>query len=284
VQAELVPKSAQLWAKFERSKKMGKNFEKPRKKKALGQHFLRKQSVVDHMIEKVAISPETAVLEIGCGDGFLTKSILEQTKCKKLIVYEIDVDWVNYVQKGFSDERLEVRHENILDANLRLLEGEKPLVLLSNLPYQITFPIFFMLQKNKDLFEQGVVMVQEEVAQKIVAKRGKPYSATSIFLQYNFDFELMEKIEPEAFSPPPKVFSRLLYFKPKYDQKPIPDEENFWKFVKLCFKHPRQTLKNNLKLTHYDYSKLSDDLVGKRSQQLSFDDFLAIFGTFSSHD
>lgn len=120
-------------------------------------------------------------------------------------------------------------------------------------------------------------MIQEEVAQKIVAKRGKPYSATSIFLQHSFDVELMEKVEPGAFTPPPKVFSRLLYFKPKKEVTPIPDEENFWKFLKLCFRFPRQTLRNNLKSTHYDASKFDDELLKRRAQQFSFDEFLQLW-------
>jgi 16S rRNA (adenine1518-N6/adenine1519-N6)-dimethyltransferase len=248
-----------------------------KKKKSLGQHFLRKQSVADHMIEKVVISPDTSVLEIGCGDGFLTRSILGQTPCKKLLVYEIDPEWAGFVQKNVDDERLEVRLENILDVDLVMLEPEKPWVLLANLPYQITFPILFLLQENRELFEEGVVMVQEEVAQKLVAKRGKPYSATSIFLQYNFEFELMEKVEPEAFSPPPKVFSRLVYFKPRQDQKEIPQERAFWKFLKLCFRFPRQTLKNNLKSTHFDISKISPETLSLRAQQLSFNQFLELW-------
>ena len=255
---------------------------KPRKKKAFGQHFLRKQSVVDHMIEKVEITPETSILEIGCGDGFLTESILGTTDCKHLLVYEIDREWAEFVRKKVEDKRLEIKTENVLDVDLGQLEEQKPWVLLANIPYQITFPILFLIHKNKSLFEEGVLMVQEEVAKKIVAKRGKPYSATSIFLQHHFDFELMEKVEPGAFSPPPKVFSRLLYFKPKYDQPQILDEENFWTFLKLCFRFPRQTLKNNLKSTHYDYAKISEEILKLRAQQLSFDDFLNLWEKFSA--
>lgn len=256
---------------------MRKNSKKPRKKKALGQHFLRKQSVVDHMIERVKIDPQTSILEIGCGDGFLTTAILEQTNCKKLTVFEIDPEWANVVKNKIQDKRLDLRIENVLDADFGPLGAEKPWVMLANLPYQVTFPIIFLIQEHKELFEEGVIMIQEEVAQKIVAKRGKPYSATSIFLQYHFDFELMEKVEPGAFSPPPKVFSRLLYFKPKHNQVSIPDEEKFWKFLKLCFRFPRQTLKNNLKSTHYDYSAVSDEQLKLRSQQMSFDKFLLLW-------
>jgi Dimethyladenosine transferase (rRNA methylation) len=250
--------------------------QKPRKKKAYGQHFLRKQSVVDHMVERVVITPQTSVLEIGCGDGFLTRAILGQSTCKRLLVYEIDPEWVTFVKNQIVDPRLEIKLENVLDADFSGLREQKPWVLLANLPYQITFPILFLLQRYKELFEEGVIMVQEEVAQKIVAKRGKPYSATSMFLQYHFNFELMEKIEPGAFSPPPKVDSRLVYFKPRYEVA-IENEEAFWKFVKLCFKFPRQTLKNNLRSTHYDYSKVSEKLLALRSQQMSFEDFKALF-------
>jgi 16S rRNA (adenine1518-N6/adenine1519-N6)-dimethyltransferase len=106
------------------------------------------------------------------------------------------------------------------------------------------------------LFNEGVVMVQEEVARKIVATSGKHYNATSIFLQLHFDFELLEKIEPGAFSPPPKVDSRLLYFKPKAVNLVVDSEKDFWKFLKLCFKSPRKTLVNNLRQTHYNIEKI----------------------------
>lgn len=247
---------------------------KPFKKKSLGQHFLREQSVVDHMIDKVNVSSQTNVMEIGCGDGFLTKSILNQTSCKLLVVYEIDTQWADFVRKEIDDDRLDIRCQNILDLDFSLLEPKKSWVLLSNLPYQITFPILFLLQKNKSFFQDGVIMVQEEVAQKLIARKGKPYSSTSLFLRYNFDFELMEKISPEAFSPAPKVFSRLVYFKPRFE-KSLPLD--FWKFVKLCFKFPRQKLKNNLKSTHYDYLKISTDYLDLRAQQLSFDQFLEMW-------
>ncbi len=257
-------------------KKTDTSASKPRKKKGFGQHFLRKQSVVDHMIEKIAISDTTSILEIGCGDGFLTRSILEKTPCVRLWSYEIDPEWADYVKERITDARLSVKEENILEVDMQELEAHAPWVLLSNLPFQITFPILFLLYNHKKLFSEGVIMIQEEVAQKITAKRGKKYSATSLFLQHHFDFELMEKIEPGAFSPPPKVFSRLIYFKPKYPD-PLPDEEGFWKFLKLCFGSPRQMLKNNLQSTHFDLTKLPDELAIKRAQELSFEELLVLW-------
>lgn len=254
----------------------------PRKKKKFGQHFLRNHTVVNHMIERVVITAKTPVIEIGCGDGFLTKEILSQTPCKQLWSYEIDYEWAAYVQEHIQDKRLTVIEKNILEENWETaLSPDAPWVMLANLPYQVTFPILFFVKAHKHLFSEGVVMVQEEVAQKIVAQSGKQFSPTTMLLQYHFTWELLDKIPPSYFVPPPKVTSRLLYFKPKLDQKPIPDEEQFWKFVKACFRSPRQTLKNNLRTTHYlDQHIIDDSKLSLRAQQFTFNDFLTLWLNF----
>ncbi len=259
-----------------------KEFSLPAKKKQLGQHFLRKQSVVDHMINKVIIAKEQTVLEIGCGDGFLTRSILEQTKCKRLHCIELDADWVTFVRNHVADTRLNIIHDNVLSFNFDFFEQEQPLILLANLPYQITFPIIFKLKDYKHLFQEGVIMIQEEVAQKITATHGRGYSATTLFLQHHFTWTKLEKIEPGAFSPPPKVFSRLLHFKPKLNPQVIPNEELFWKFAAACFKAPRQTLKNNLRTTHYDLSFIPEKRLKLRAQQLTFNDFFEFWVKINS--
>lgn len=249
----------------------------PFKKKQFGQHFLRKQSVVDNMIDRVDIDNNTTVMEIGCGGGFLTQAILLQTNCKKLRIFEIDHEWAEFVRNKIRDKRIEINVEDILRLDFSIFKDDSPLVLLANLPYQITFPILFLLQKNKHLFKDGVLMMQEEVAQKLVAKRGRSYSATSIFLQHHFEFELMEKVEPEAFSPSPNVFSRLVYFKPRISVDAISDELEFWKFLRVCFVSPRRTLQNNLKNAHYKTEKLSKDVLKLRAQQIPFEQFLQIW-------
>lgn len=245
-------------------------------KKQFGQHFLRDQSVVDEAIEAVTLTPETSVFEIGGGDGFLTRSILNQN-IARLWVFEIDSEWVTYLKNSINDKRLEVKEENILDVDFAQFEPYKPWVLLANLPYQITFPIFQLLFKHRNLITEGVVMTQEEVAQKLTKKSGKGYGYPSLFYGYYFELKLLKKIPPGAFFPPPKVFSRLIYFKPKKDVAPIPQEAAFWKFIKLCFAHPRRTLRNNLLSTHYDISKLSEETLALRAQQMNIDDFLNLW-------
>jgi len=252
-------------------------FKNIRIKKKYGQHFLRDENIVRDIVENVEISNDTSIFEIGCGDGVLTRHIL-QTNAARLWVFEIDPEWANYVKKELGDDsRLTIFVENILDVDFSRFKPFKPWTLLANLPYQITFPILHLLQKNRHLLKEGVVMVQEEVAQKIVKKSGRGYGFPSLFFQHYFDWKLLNKISPQAFFPPPKVNSRLLYFKPKETVTPMPDEKNFWKFIKLCFKQPRRTLRNNLIQTHYSLDKISEDTLRLRSQQMSMDDFLQLW-------
>lgn len=252
----------------------GKAHDIPLKKK-YGQHFLREQSVVDSMVQAVAID-NASIFEIGPGDGFLTRTILAKS-IARLWVFEIDADWAEYIKKSFPDERLTVFHENFLDIDFSRFEPYKPWTVLANLPYQVTFPILYLLHKHRDLLKEGVIMVQEEVAQKLLKSRGRDYGFSSLFFQYYFDWKLLQKISPGAFYPPPKVNSRLLFFKPKHNVKPIVDEDNFWKFIKICFKQPRRTLRNNLAQSHYPLNVISDDLLAKRAQELHIDQLLVLW-------
>jgi len=248
-----------------------------RLKKKFGQHFLRDKSVVDAAIDRVSISNEASVFEIGCGDGFLTREILK-TNIARLWVFEIDPEWASYVKQKFgSDERLTIFDENILDVDFELFKEHKPWTLIANLPYQITFPILYMLQRNRNMIAEGVVMIQEEVAKKIVKTKGRGYGYPSLFLQHYFDIELMRKVPPSAFYPPPKVFSRLIYFKPKSSVKEITEEKKFWKFIKICFRQPRRTLRNNLSQAHFNIENFDKKILAMRAQQLAMSDFLHLW-------
>lgn len=257
----------------------GKAHDIPLKKK-YGQHFLREQAVVNSMIEAVDID-KASVFEVGPGDGFLTRAILAQP-IERLWVFEIDADWATYIKNTLPDERLTVFHENFLDIDFERFQPYRPWTVLANLPYQVTFPILYLLHKHRALLKEGVIMVQEEVAQKLLKSRGRDYGYSSLFFQYYFDWRLLQKIAPGAFYPPPKVNSRLLYFKPKIDVKPIVNEEAFWKFIKICFKQPRRTLRNNLAQSHYPLEKLSDELLAKRAQEMDIEQLLVLWNQILS--
>jgi 16S rRNA (adenine1518-N6/adenine1519-N6)-dimethyltransferase len=245
-------------------------------KKQFGQHFLRDEFVVERIVTSVELTPESNIFEIGCGDGFLTREILEKP-LSRLWVFEIDQEWAQYVQETYADPRMTMYHENILDVDFSRFEPYKPWVLLSNLPYQVTFPILHKLRENRHLLKEAVVMVQEEVAQKIVKTSGRGYGFISLFFQHYFCIRLLEKVPPEAFYPPPKVNSRVVHLKPETTLDEIPNEEHFWQFIKRCFLSPRRTLKNNLLAYHYDITKIPDKILALRAQQLAKQDFLTIW-------
>jgi 16S rRNA (adenine1518-N6/adenine1519-N6)-dimethyltransferase len=194
-----------------------------------------------------------------------------------LWVFEIDADWADYVKNLLPDLRLTVHEVNVLDQDFSIFISDQPWTLLANLPYQITLPILHMLERNKHMLREGVIMVQEEVAQKIVKKGGKDYGYPSLFFQYHFSWELMDKISPAAFFPPPKVYSRLMYFKPRIHEQQIPKEDEFWRFIKFCFRQPRRTLRNNLVQTQIDVTKIPESTLMLRAQQMSFEDFYSLW-------
>lgn len=245
-------------------------------KKQFGQHFLQDQSVIDHMLEQVTLTPETSVFEIGSGAGFLTKSILK-TPIARLWVFEIDPDWAEFLKVTYPDPRLKMHLQNILDVDFTPFKEYAPWTLLANLPYQITFPILYLLQRHRDLLKEGVIMIQEEVAQKIMKTYGRGYGLPSLFFQHYFEWKLLKKVLPGSFSPPPKVDSRLLYFKPRQILDQIPHEEEFWVFIKRCFLQPRRTLKNNLQMFHYNLELISEETLALRAQQMSKQDLIELW-------
>lgn len=250
-------------------------------KKRFGQHFLREQRVVDTMLEAVSLDQESSVFEIGPGDGFLTVSILRQ-KFKRFWIFEIDPEWAKFIKDSYAGNKTEVFLKNILDVDFSIFKENKPWTLLSNLPYQVTFPILFKLAANSQNLKEGVVMVQEEVAQKIVKGSGRGYGFNSLYLQHYFDWKLLTKIGPGAFYPPPKVNSRLLYFKPKQTLDIIPDEEEFWKFIKRIFSSPRRTIKNNLSQFHYELNKIPEDKLLLRAQQMNKQELIELWKLIKS--
>lgn len=260
-------------------------FEQILLKKKHGQHFLTASWVVEQAIAHVSLSAQSGVLEIGGGAGFLTSAILQNT-IGKLVVFEIDPEWAGYLQKKFEKDisagRLQVREEDFLKADLASLPAMASWTVLANLPYNISFPILHRFVECRQMIQEGVIMVQEEVAQKIVKTRGRGYGAVSLFFQYHFEWELLGKVPPSAFNPPPKVFSRLMYFRPRQNLVEIPQADEFWKFVRLCFKFPRRTLRNNLAQTHHNWQGLDQNFLNLRAQQLDLPIFLEIWQQLNS--
>jgi 16S rRNA (adenine1518-N6/adenine1519-N6)-dimethyltransferase len=249
-------------------------------KKKFGQHFLNQKWVVESATKRVKLDQNSSVLEIGGGAGFLTEEILRHNPAR-LWVFEIDPDWVEYLQAKFASQiatgQLKVIHQDFLQSKMDIFAEGGPWTILANLPYNVSFPILHRLLQHRAYFQEGVVMVQEEVAQKILKSSGRGYGAVSLLFQHYLNWEMMDQVPPSAFNPPPKVYSRLLYFKPVVNPIAIPQEVAFWKFLKLCFNSPRRTLKNNLMQTHFDYSQVPAETLALRAQQMDLAQFLELW-------
>ena len=139
--------------------------------KKYGQYFLRDPQITADMLAAVAIK-DASVFEIGCGDGFLTKSILAQ-KPKRLLVFEIDPSWATHVLNTYANARLTMHVTDFLQVQPEMLAADTQWIVLSNLPYHATFPILHKIKEFGDLVPSGVFMMQEEVAQKLIQSRGK---------------------------------------------------------------------------------------------------------------
>jgi 16S rRNA (adenine1518-N6/adenine1519-N6)-dimethyltransferase len=235
------------------------------------------------MIDAVNIDKNSSIFEIGCGDGALTSHLIH-TDAQRVWVFEIDPEWSRFVLNEYPSPKISMFTENILDVREERFVEHAPWILLANLPYQVTFPILYKLQQWKSLLQEGVIMVQEEVAQKIVQQRGRGYGYSSLFFQHHFQWTLLEKVPPQAFIPPPKVFSRLLHFRPRIDAPVIAHEVEFWKFIKLIFKQPRRTIRNNLLQTQYPFERLSEQTLALRAQQMGMDDLLALWDVLKTDE
>lgn len=249
-------------------------------KKQFGQHFLKDTRYLECMFKHVLLQPTSSIVEIGGGSGVLTKAILRKP-LNRLWVFEIDPTWQHHLKSTIYDSRLDVFNEDILDIDFNRFAQHAPWTLLANLPYQITFPLLFRIQQYRQFFIEGVIMIQEEVAQKIVRTGGRDYGYPSLFLQWYFDWQLLEKVPPTAFNPPPKIYSRLIHFKVKKNVPAIADEQRFWSFIKAAFHQPRRTLKNNLAQL-YNLEKFSEKTLNLRAQQMSMTNFLLMWQSLNN--
>ena len=219
-------------------------------KKGLGQHFLIDRNILNKIIQTAQINEKDIVLEVGPGLGEMTVELAK--KAKKVIAVEIDPKLLEVLKKKVMDyPNVEVVKGDILKLNFdKLLHQEKGLVkVVANLPYQISTPLLFRFIESRHLFFTLTLMLQKEVAERMVASPGgKDYGPLSIFVQLASNISISFFIKSIAFFPPPKVESAVIHI--TWKEKPIveiKDEEWFKKIVKGCFGYRRKTLTNALR-------------------------------------
>lgn len=183
-------------------------------KKRFGQNFLTDDKVLHEIIRAIAPAPDDLMVEIGPGQGAMTRLLLETLR--QLQVVELDRDLVALLQKKFSADRLLIHSGDALQYDFgALAAGERRLRVVGNLPYNISSPLLFHLAQFAPLVVDQHFMLQKEVVERMVAGPGsRDYGRLSVMLQWRYRMDLLFVVPPEAFDPPPKVDSAIVRMVP----------------------------------------------------------------------
>ena len=240
-------------------------------KKRLGQHFLRDRQIISRIIDLAAPKPGESVLEIGPGEGVLTEALLKSGA--RVVAVEADRDLWEPLEKRFSpvsDADFSLLRGDFLKTDLDKIFAESqdlstPVAVVANIPYQITTPILFRLIKYRHLFSRAILMMQEEVAARLLAEVGsRDYGRLTVNVGLYCDVDSGFKVSPAVFVPRPKVWSRVVRFEfldqPRY---PVADPDLFEHLVFTLFSQRRKQIINPLKgmMTHLNREELSEKLV-----------------------
>lgn len=225
-----------------------------RTKKRLGQNFLVNPDVIEEIIDYAQITKDDTIIEIGPGVGFVTEQLVKYAK--KVIAIELDEEAIKELEKLECDN-LEIIHNDILKTDISALSNEKVKVV-ANIPYYITAPIISHLlgeiddlkNKNRNSISEIILMVQEEVARRMVATEKSPskqYGLLTILAQFWTDCEIIRLVGRKSFFPAPKVNSALVGL--KINNKPklkLSDYSHFRRVLKAAFSQRRKNIKNCL--------------------------------------
>ncbi len=219
-------------------------------KKSWGQNFLVDRRALEEIVRASGATAEDVVIEIGAGLGTVTAALAE--RAGRVIAIERDRDMVAVLREELGgDPRVEIAEANALTFDYAAVTagaGKKPIVV-GNLPYQIASPLLFRLLDARASLARAVVMVQKEMADRIVAAPGsKTYGALSVMVQMAGAPRIAWKLAPGAFHPPPKVASAVLAIDLCAGTRvPVADEPRFSAVVHAAFGQRRKTLRNALR-------------------------------------
>lgn len=230
--------------------------------KKLGQNFLIKRGIVDEIVHAAELTPGEPVLEVGPGIGTLTQGLAQSGA--DVTAIELDRRLLEVLDTTLASyDNVRIVHGDVLKLDVPTIMNHKPFKVVANLPYYITTPIIMSLLESKLPIERLVVMVQKEVALRMVAKPGtKDYGALSVAVQYYTEPDIVLDVPPKSFLPAPAVTSSVircvLRDKPPID---VIDEKLFFRVVKAGFAQRRKTFANTMKTTGLSKDRIEELLA-----------------------
>ena len=230
--------------------------------KKLGQNFLIKRGIVDEIVKAADLRDGEPVLEIGPGIGTLTQGLAQSGA--NVTAIELDTRLLEVLDTTLAQYgNVKIVHGDVLKLDVLSIMNHEPFKVVANLPYYITTPIIMSLLESQLPIERLVVMVQKEVALRMVAKPGtKDYGALSVAVQYYTKPDIVLDVPPKSFLPAPAVTSSVircvLRDKPPVD---VIDERLFFRVVKAGFAQRRKTFANTMKTTGLSKDRIEELLV-----------------------
>jgi 16S rRNA (adenine1518-N6/adenine1519-N6)-dimethyltransferase len=246
----------------------------PAPRKRFGQHFLRDRAIIDRVLAAIDPKPNQFIVEIGPGRGALTLPLLDRG-CT-LHAIELDRDLAAHLPAMAAGRGELILHQaDAVTFDFSALAAGKRLRVVGNLPYNVSTPLLFHLIDQIDAIEDMTFMLQKEVAARLAAPPGtKTYGRLSVMVQWRCDVEQLFDVAPDAFVPPPNVFSSVLRLRPRQSPLAVGDAQRFHDIVRAAFGQRRKTLRNSLRL-------LLDEAVferagidsRRRAEELTLDEF-----------
>jgi len=251
--------------------------------KSLGQNFITDSNLLSAIVQDSGVTSEDFVVEVGAGAGTLTEQIAK--KVKKVFSIEIDTSLKQYLEDKFSGvDNVQFVFKDILktkEEEIRALTEEQPFFVIANIPYYITSPLIFYFLDGGFNLKSLTLMVQKEVAERIVSKKGKDYGAISANVQSRAKVEILRNVSRNLFTPPPNVDSAVIKITPSYRSDVI-DYKELFALIKIAFSMRRKTLSNCLLAGGIDKSE-GEKFLEKagfsktiRGEALSVEDFIRL--------
>lgn len=252
--------------------------------KRFGQNYLYDKNIIRKIIKQIDPQPDETIVEIGPGKGALTEFLYNKTK----IYFAIEIDGRVIWDLTERFPEIKIIETDFLDFDLHKIfnECKNKIRLIGNIPYNLTSPIIFKAIRSSEIIKDVVIMVQDEVAKRIIAKKGtKDYGILTVLLNYFSEPAYCFGVSPNAFYPKPNVSSAIVQLIMKNLSISNSDREIFVKAVKACFGNRRKTLKNALSNSIFkelNFSKSSIDL-SLRAEQLDIQDFVTLSDFIKKH-